>query len=155
MEATKEKTQKKSEKQFKKEFKRNLMRELMQKIKKQADKLELTFPEIERQTGVDRVVITDAVSGNTAEMKFDNFLPITAVLYENMEERKTVLNEFISLLNNPLNVRKSLVFYQGIGEFENIDNLIEEHKNNKKLRKYLCVYKFFNMRNKNEKRGNH
>ena len=45
----------------------------MQKIKKQVDKLELTFPEIERQTGVDRVVITDAVSGNTAEMKFDNF----------------------------------------------------------------------------------
>ncbi|HDT6579518.1 TPA: hypothetical protein QFT23_005815 [Bacillus cereus] len=153
MEATKEKTQKKSEKQLKKEFKRNLMRELMKKIKKQADKLELTFPEIERQTGVDRVVITDAVSGNTAEMKFDNFLLITAVLYENMEERKTVLNEFISLLENPLNVRKSLVFYQGIGEFENIDILIEEHKDNDKLRKYLCVYKFFNMRNKNEKKG--
>ncbi|MEW4153004.1 AimR family lysis-lysogeny pheromone receptor, partial [Bacillus thuringiensis] len=153
MEATKEKTQKKSEKQLKKEFKRNLMRELMKKIKKQADKLELTFPEIERQTGVDRVVITDAFLGNTAEMKFDNFLLITAVLYENMEERKAVLNEFISLLDNPLNVRKSLVFYQGIGEFENIDTLIEKHKDNGKLRKYLCVYKFFNMRNKNEKKG--
>lgn len=153
MEATKDKSQKKSDKQLKKEFKRNLMKELMKKIKKQADKLELTFPDIERQTGVDRVVITDAVSGNTAEMKFDNFLLITAVLYENMEERKTVLNEFISLLENPLNVRKSLIFYQGIGEFENIDSLIESHKGNDKLKKYLCVYKFFNLRNKNEKKG--
>ncbi|MGG1327404.1 AimR family lysis-lysogeny pheromone receptor [Bacillus tropicus] len=153
MEATKEKSQKKSDKQLKKEFKRNLMKELMKKIKKQADKLELTFPDIERQTGVDRVVITDAVSGNTAEMKFDNFLLITAVLYENMEERKTVLNEFISLLENPLNVRKSLIFYQGIGEFENIDTLIESHKDNDKLKKYLSVYKFFNMRNKNQKKG--
>ncbi|AUB61584.1 hypothetical protein CSW12_00175 [Bacillus cereus] len=153
MEATKAKLKKKSDKQLKKEFKRNRMKEMMKRIKKQADKLEITFPDIERQTGVDRVVITDAVSGNTAEMKFDNFLLITAVLYENMEERRTVLNEFISLLENPLNVRKSLVFYQGIGEFENIDTLIEEHKDNDKLKKYLCVYKFFNMRNKNEKKG--
>ncbi|PEQ09940.1 AimR family lysis-lysogeny pheromone receptor [Bacillus toyonensis] len=140
-------------KQLKKEIKRDSMKKLMKKINKQADRLELTFPEIERNTGVDRVVITDAVSGNTAEMKFDNFLLITTVLYENLEERKAILNEFISLLETPLNIRKALVFYQGVGEFESIDTLIEEHKDNDKLKKYLCVYKFFNMRNKNEKKG--
>ncbi|MEX0416823.1 AimR family lysis-lysogeny pheromone receptor [Bacillus sp. C30] len=149
MEAIKEN----SKKQLRKEINRNLMKELMQKIKKKADELELTFPEIERQTGVDRVVIIDAVSGNTAEMKFDNFLRITTVLYENMEERKTVLNEFISLMENPLNIRKALVFYQGVGEFENIDALITAHEDHNKLKKYLCVYKYFNMRNKNEKKG--
>ncbi|MED3090206.1 AimR family lysis-lysogeny pheromone receptor [Bacillus toyonensis] len=125
----------------------------MECIKKQADKMELTFPDIERKTGVDRVVISDAVTGNTAEMKFDNFLLVTSVLFENMEERKKVLNEFISLMKSPLNIRKSLVFYQGIGEFKSIDSLIEAHKDNDKLKKYLCVYKFFNMRNKNEKKG--
>ncbi|MCU5407789.1 AimR family lysis-lysogeny pheromone receptor [Bacillus cereus] len=125
----------------------------MKRIRKQAEKMELTFPDIERKTGVDRVVISDAVTGNTAEMKFDNFLLVTSVLFENMEERKTVLNEFISLMKSPLNVRKSLVYYQGIGEFKSIDSLIEAHKDNDKLKKYLCVYKFFNMRNKNEKKG--
>ncbi|MED1381126.1 AimR family lysis-lysogeny pheromone receptor [Bacillus mycoides] len=125
----------------------------MKCIKKQADKMELTFPDIERKTGVDRVVISDAVTGNTAEMKFDNFLLVTVVLFENMEERKKVINEFISLMKSPLNIRKSLVFYQGIGEFKSIDSLIEAHKDNDKLKKYLCVYKFFNMRNKNEKKG--
>ncbi|MBT2577369.1 AimR family lysis-lysogeny pheromone receptor [Bacillus sp. ISL-8] len=125
----------------------------MKRVKKQADKMELTFPDIERKTGVDRVVISDAVTGNTAEMKFDNFLRVTSVLFENMEERKLVLNEFISLMKSPLNIRKSLVFYQGIGEFKSIDALIEAHKDNDKLKKYLCVYKFFNMRNKNEKKG--
>lgn len=130
-----------------------IVKELMECIKKQADKMELTFPDIERKTGVDRVVISDAVTGNTAEMKFDNFLLVTSVLFENMEERKKVLNEFISLMKSPLNIRKSLVFYQGIGEFKSIDSLIEAHKDNDKLKKYLCVYKFFNMRNKNEKKG--
>nr|WP_176535652.1 AimR family lysis-lysogeny pheromone receptor [Bacillus cereus] len=125
----------------------------MKRIRKQTEKMELTFPDIERKTGVDRVVISDAVTGNTAEMKFDNFLLVTSVLFENMEERKTVLNEFISLMKSPLNVRKSLVYYQGIGEFKSIDALIEAHKDNGKLKKYLCVYKFFNMRNKNEKKG--
>ncbi|HFJ9286180.1 TPA: AimR family lysis-lysogeny pheromone receptor [Bacillus toyonensis] len=125
----------------------------MKRIRKQAEKMELTFPDIERKTGVDRVVISDAVTGNTAEMKFDNFLRVTSVLFENMEERKTVLNEFISLIKSPLNIRRSLVYYQGIGEFESIDTLVETHKDNGKLKKYLCVYNFFNMRNKNEKKG--
>ncbi|WP_416207953.1 AimR family lysis-lysogeny pheromone receptor [Bacillus thuringiensis] len=129
------------------------VKELMRKIKKQAEKMELTFPDIERKTGVDRVVISDAVAGNTAEMKFDNFLLVVSVLFENMDERKDILNEFISLMKSPLNIRKSLVYYQGVGEFESIDSLIEAHKDNDKLKKYLCVYKFFNMRNKNEKKG--
>ncbi|UYX53325.1 AimR family lysis-lysogeny pheromone receptor [Bacillus thuringiensis] len=129
------------------------VKELMKKIKKQAEKMELTFPDIQRKTGVDRVVISDAVTGNTAEMKFDNFLLVASVLFEDMDERKDILNEFISLMKSPLNIRKSLVYYQGIGEFESMDSLIETHKDNDKLKKYLCAYKFFNMRNKNERKG--
>ncbi|MFJ6242266.1 MULTISPECIES: AimR family lysis-lysogeny pheromone receptor [Bacillus cereus group] len=129
------------------------VKKLMKKIKKQTKKMELTFPDIERKTGVDRVVISDAIKGNTSEMKFDNFLSVASVLFENMEQRKKILNEFISLLESPLNIRKSLVYYQGIGDFESIDALIEKHKDNDKLKKFLCVYRFFNLRNKNEKKG--
>lgn len=128
------------------------VKKLMKKIRKQAEKMELTFPDIERKTGVDCVVISDAVTGNTAEMKFDNFLFVALVLFEDMEQRKKIFNQFISLLESPLNIRKSLVYYQGIGEFESIDALIRTHKDNDKLKKYLCVYRFFNLRNKNEKK---
>ncbi|PFW72181.1 hypothetical protein COL30_24435, partial [Bacillus pseudomycoides] len=108
----------------------------MKRIKKQSERRELTFPDIERKTGVDRVVIADAVSGKTAEMKFDKFLPVASILFEDMEERKEILNEFIMLCTGDLNIRKALCYCQGIGEYEVIDQLIEKHKDHKKLQKY-------------------
>ncbi|EEL02550.1 Prophage helix-turn-helix protein [Bacillus cereus BDRD-ST26] len=130
-----------------------LVKELMKRIKKQADKREMTFPDIQRKTGVDRVVIRDAVTGNTAEMKFDNFLLIASVLFEDMEERKEILNEFILLCTGDLNIRKALCYCQGIGEYQIIDKLIEKHQKNKQLKKYFKIYKLFNYRNQNIKRG--
>lgn len=125
----------------------------MKRIKKQSDKMELTFPDIERKTGVDRVVITDAVSGKTSEMKFDNFLPVVSVLFENMEERKEIINEFIMLCMGDLNIRKALCYCQGIGEYETIDKIIKKHKNHKKLQKYFKIYQLYNFRNTNKIRG--
>ncbi|SME16225.1 hypothetical protein BACERE00185_03118 [Bacillus mobilis] len=129
------------------------MKKLMKRIKKQSDKMELTFPDIERKTGVDRVVITDAVSGKTSEMKFDNFLPVVSVLFENMEERKEIVNEFIMLCMGDLNIRKALCYCQGIGEYETIDKIIKKHKNHKKLQKYFKIYQLYNFRNTNKTRG--
>lgn len=129
------------------------MKKLMKRIKKQSDKMELTFPDIERKTGVDRVVITDAVSGKTSEMKFDNFLPVVSVLFENMEERKEIINEFIMLCMGDLNIRKALCYCQGIGEYETIDKIIKKHKNHKKLQKYFKIYQLYNFRNTNKIRG--
>ncbi|MGH0950036.1 AimR family lysis-lysogeny pheromone receptor [Bacillus mycoides] len=129
------------------------MKELMKRIKKQADKREMTFPDIQRKTGVDRVVITDAVTGNTAEMKFDNFLLIASVLFEDMEERKRILNEFIMLCTGDLNIRKALCYCQGIGQYKIINKLIEKHQKNGHLKKYFKIYKLFNYRNQNVKRG--
>lgn len=125
----------------------------MKRIKKQSERRELTFPDIERKTGVDRVVIADAVSGKTAEMKFDKFLPVASILFEDMEERKEILNEFIILCSGDLNIRKALCYCQGIGEYEVIDQLIEKHKNHKKLQKYFKIYQLYNLRNTNETRG--
>ncbi|MGH0990693.1 AimR family lysis-lysogeny pheromone receptor [Bacillus cereus] len=129
------------------------MEELMKRIKKQSDRRELTFPDIERKTGVDRVVIADAVSGKTAEMKFDKFLPVASILFEDMEERKEILNEFIMLCTGDLNIRKALCYCQGIGEYEVIDQLIEKHQKNIHLKKYFKIYTLFNNRSRNVKRG--
>lgn len=125
----------------------------MKRIKKQADRRELTFPDIQRRTGVDRVVITDGITGNTAEMKFDKFLPVASILFEDMEERKEILNEFIMLCSGDLNIRKALCYCQGIGEYEVIDRLIEKHKDHKKLQKYFKIYQLYNLRNQNKTRG--
>lgn len=125
----------------------------MKLIKKQADRKELTFPDIERKTKVDRVVITDAVSGKTAEMKFDKFLPVASVLFDDLEERKDVINQFVMLCTGDLNIRKALCYCQGIGEYEIIDNLIQKHKDHKKLQKYFKIYNLYNLRNKNITRG--
>lgn len=125
----------------------------MKRIKKQADRRELTFPDIQRRTGVDRVVITDGITGNTAEMKFDKFLLVASILFEDMEERKEILNEFIMLCSGDLNIRKALCYCQGIGEYEVIDQLIEKHKDHKKLQKYFKIYQLYNLRNQNKTRG--
>ncbi|MFD0768828.1 AimR family lysis-lysogeny pheromone receptor [Bacillus sp. CGMCC 1.60114] len=129
------------------------MNELMKRIRKQSERKELTFPDIQRKTGVDRVVITDAVTGNTAEMKFDNFLLVASVLFDDMEERREVLNEFIMHCKSDLNIRKALCYCQGIGEYKVIDKLIEKHQKNKKLKKYFKIYKLYNLRNQNATRG--
>ncbi|PGC93932.1 AimR family lysis-lysogeny pheromone receptor [Bacillus toyonensis] len=154
MEATKEKTQKKSEKQLKREFKRNLMRELMKKIKKDIDDKGFKIRPLAKKVGVDRTVITDGiVTCKTAEMKLDTFMKIMDVVYENLEKRQEVIRSFIKIAQNELNIRKSLVYCQGTGEYELMDFVIKENRNNEEVKKYLRVYEVFNKRNKNEKKG--
>lgn len=154
MEAIKEKTQKKSEKQLKKEFKRNLMRELMKKIKKDIDDRGFKIRPLAKKVGVDRTVITDGiVTCKTAEMKLDTFMKIMDVVYENLEERQEIIRSFIKIAQNELNIRKSLVYCQGTGEYELIADLVKIHTGNRHLNKYVRVYQLFNKRNKNEKKG--
>ncbi|WP_260869876.1 AimR family lysis-lysogeny pheromone receptor, partial [Bacillus thuringiensis] len=149
-----EKTQKKSEKQLKKEFKRNLMRELMKKIKKDIDDKGFKIRPLAKKVGVDRTVITDGiVTCKTAEMKLDTFMKIMDVVYENLEERQEVIRSFIKIAQNELNIRKSLVYCQGTGEYELIADLVKIHTGNRHLNKYVRVYQLFNKRNKNEKKG--
>lgn len=154
LEGLKEKTRRNSEKQLKKEFKRNLMKELMRKIKQDIDDEGLKIRPLAKKVDVDRSVITDGiVTGKTAEMKLDTFMKIMDVVYENLEERQEVIRSFIKLSQNDLNIRKSLVYCQGTGEYELIDFVIKENRTNEEIRKYLRVYEIFNKRNKNEKKG--
>ncbi|MGQ7114345.1 hypothetical protein ACUOFC_51065, partial [Escherichia sp. TWPC-MK] len=66
------------------------------------------------------------------------------VIYENLEERQEVIRNFIKLSQNDLNIRKSLVYCQGTGEYELMDFIIKENQANEEVRKYLRVYEIFN-----------
>ncbi|OUB29194.1 hypothetical protein BK708_12055 [Bacillus thuringiensis serovar yunnanensis] len=154
VEAIKEKKQKKSKKQLQKEFKHNLMKELMKKIKQDMDDKELKIRPLAKKVGVDRSVITDGiVTGKTAEMKLDTFMKIMDVVYENLEERQEVIRNFIKLSQNDLNIRKSLVYCQGTGEYDVIADLVKIHQGERLLNKHIRVYELFNKRNQNIKKG--
>ncbi|MEB8775116.1 hypothetical protein P4G94_21350, partial [Bacillus cereus] len=73
------------------------MKSLMKLIKERIKKEELTFPDLERKTGVDRVVINDAITGKTAEMKFENFLCVVSEIYRDVKERNKIIRQFITL----------------------------------------------------------
>ncbi|MEH7150261.1 AimR family lysis-lysogeny pheromone receptor [Bacillus thuringiensis] len=130
------------------------MRELMKKIKKDIDDKGFKIRPLAKKVGVDRTVITDGiVTCKTAEMKLDTFMKIMDVVYENLEERQEVIRSFIKIAQNELNIRKSLVYYQGTGEYELIADLVKIHTGTRHLNKYVRVYQLFNKRNKNEKKG--
>ncbi|WP_089607179.1 AimR family lysis-lysogeny pheromone receptor [Bacillus cereus] len=129
------------------------MKSLMKLIKERIKKEELSFPDLERKTGVDRVVINDAITGKTAEMKFENFLCVVSEIYRDVKERNKIIRQFITLCKKNLNVRKALCYCQGTGEYEVIDYLVNKHSNCKLLNKYLKAYKLFNKRNQDKKRG--
>ncbi|PEO40906.1 AimR family lysis-lysogeny pheromone receptor [Bacillus wiedmannii] len=141
-------------KQLQKEFKRNLMRELMEKIKKDIDDKGFKIRPLAKKVGVDRTVITDGIAtGKTAEMKLDTFMKIMDVVYENLEERQEVIRNFIKIAQNELNIRKSLVYCQGTGEYDLIADLVKIHQGKRLLNKYIRVYELFNKRNQNTKKG--
>ncbi|MDA2638428.1 AimR family lysis-lysogeny pheromone receptor [Bacillus cereus] len=150
----KERTIKNSKKHLQKEFKHNLMKELMKKIKKDMDDKGFKVRPLAKKVGVDRSVITDGiVTGKTAEMKLDAFMKIMDVVYENLEERQEVIRKFIEFSQNDLNVRKSLVYCQGTGEYDVIADLVKIHQGDRLLNKYIRVYELFNKRNQNIKKG--
>ncbi|MGH1297221.1 AimR family lysis-lysogeny pheromone receptor [Bacillus pretiosus] len=129
------------------------MKSLMQNIKKRIEQEELTFPDLERRTGVDRVVINDAITGKTAEMKLENFLCVVSEIYKDIKERNEIIKKFIMLCKKNLNIRKALCYCQGTGEYEIITYLVNQHSNCKLLTRHLKAYKLFNKRNKDKKRG--
>ena len=140
-------------KHLQKEFKYNLMKELMKKIKQDMDDKGFKIRPLAKKVGVDRSVITDGiVTGKTAEMKLDTFMKIMDVVYENLEERQEVIRKFIKLSRNDLNIRKSLVYCQGTGEYDVIADLVKIHQGDRLLNKYIRVYELFNKRNQNIKR---
>ncbi|PHG62523.1 hypothetical protein COI59_20050 [Bacillus toyonensis] len=149
-----EATKDKSKKQSQKEFKRNLMKELMNRIKKDIDDRGFKIRPLAKKAGVDRTVITDGiVTCKTAEMKLDTFMKIIDVVYERLEERQEVIRSFIKIAQNELNIRKSLVYCQGTGEYDVIADLVKIHQGDRLLNKHIRVYELSNKRNRNVKKG--
>ncbi|MCQ6527891.1 AimR family lysis-lysogeny pheromone receptor [Bacillus mycoides] len=130
------------------------MKELMKKIKKQMDARDIKIRPLHKKTGIDRTVITGGiVTSKTAEMKLDTFIRLMNEIYEDLEERQQVIRNFILLCEGDLNIRKALCVCQGTGQYELMELIINRHKGNRLLNKYLRVYELFNKRNQSVKKG--
>ncbi|MGQ0418780.1 AimR family lysis-lysogeny pheromone receptor, partial [Bacillus sp. HC-Mk] len=88
---------------------------LVQRIEAERERRGISVRRIERITGIDRCTIDNGLSGETQEMKFDNFISIVNVVYENPFEKKEIITEFLSLIENNMNVVKGLFFAQAQG----------------------------------------
>ncbi|MCQ6307142.1 AimR family lysis-lysogeny pheromone receptor [Bacillus cereus] len=126
---------------------------LVQRIEAERERRGISVRRIERITGIDRCTIDNGLSGETQEMKFDNFISIVNVVYENPFEKQEIITEFLSLIENNMNVVKGLFFAQAQGFYHLIEYLIRKFGNVTLLRKYVTIFELFNLRNMGFKTG--
>ncbi|MCQ6284879.1 MULTISPECIES: AimR family lysis-lysogeny pheromone receptor [Bacillus cereus group] len=125
------------------------MEELMARIKKDMNDKGITISELAKMSSVPYTVVNDGVStGRTVEMKFDVYLKLVHVIYETYMERRNVVTDFIRLIKSNKNVRKSMCYCYCAGEIGLMEYLLEKHKKNRRLKKYLFLYELLNNRNK-------
>lgn len=129
------------------------MENLIKRLDAERESKDVKIRGLARVTGIDRCVIDEGLSGKTGEMKLENFISIAKVVYENYLEMKEMIKRFILLCKKDLNIIKAFCYCQAQGEYEVISELVEKHKDTKSLKKYLTIFKLYNKRNLNEKRG--
>ncbi|PFB53802.1 hypothetical protein CN404_12930 [Bacillus thuringiensis] len=113
-----------------------------------------TMRKFAKMLGMDKKKIIKGLTSQCKnEMKLDVFLQIVYALYENSTDRRERMNIFILESKTPLNIRKGLCFAHVCGEYEVINQLLEKHKENIKVVKYLVVYNLYNRRSQNELKG--
>ncbi|HDR7454991.1 TPA: hypothetical protein QCX53_005120 [Bacillus cereus] len=128
----------------------NLMNDLSRMIHEK-----YTLRKIAKLSTVDRKTITRALEcKNKYEMKLDLYLKVIKVLCEKPEDKRDMINKFISLVSSPLNIRKAFCYLLVSGEYELIDLLIEKHKDDNRLNNYISMFSLLNQRNKNMIKGN-
>ncbi|WP_229192495.1 AimR family lysis-lysogeny pheromone receptor [Bacillus cereus] len=113
-----------------------------------------TMRKFANMLGMDRKKIIKGLTNQSkTEMKLDVFLKIVYALFENCIERRKRMNIFILESKTPLNIRKGLCFAHVCGEYEIINQLVEKHKENTQVAKYLMIYNLYNQRNQNSLKG--
>ncbi len=127
----------------------------------------LSIRSLAKETGVSKSALCEGLSGKT-EMKLESFLVIIEKVYENRNERKQKINEFILLCEKDLNVRKALGYCQCTGEYSIMQKIIDkklgsiqegklgdsdEKENYKRINKYLSIYDLYNKRNNSKLTG--
>lgn len=105
------------------------MKKIMKKIDNYIECKNLSLRAIAEKINVDYSVIRNGVKGATAEMKFEIFLKLVAEVYLNANEKREIINEFVTKTQMPLNIRKCLVYCQCAGEiFVSQDLIIKQKK---------------------------
>ncbi|WJE54291.1 AimR family lysis-lysogeny pheromone receptor [Bacillus cereus] len=129
------------------------MESLMRETNKRIEFKGMSKRKLAKQIGVSVTTICNGLSCITDEMKFDVFKNLVWYVYENTEERTKKIREFMKLCESNLNIRKSLSYCQVTGEYNIMQFIIQEHKENSEVRKYLNAYGLYNKRNLNKCRG--
>ncbi|OJE43047.1 hypothetical protein BAQ49_11435 [Bacillus proteolyticus] len=127
----------------------------------------LSIRSLAKETGVSKSALCEGLSGKT-EMKLESFLAIIEKVYENRNERKQKIDEFILLCEKDLNVRKALGYCQCTGEYSIMQKIIDKKLGNiqegklgdpdekedyKRINKYLSIYDLYNKRNNRKLTG--
>ncbi|QDZ76646.1 AimR family lysis-lysogeny pheromone receptor [Bacillus cereus] len=133
------------------------MKNELQTIKDEMHELilaKMSMRKFAKMIGIDRKKIIKGLTGQSkTEMKLDVFLKIVYALYENHSSRRKRMNLFILEAKTPLNIRKGLCFAHVCGEYSIITQLVDMHKENAQVEKYLKVYDIYNQRSENKLKG--
>lgn len=133
------------------------MQSELQTIKDEMHELilaKMSMRKFAKMLGIDRKKIIKGLTGQSkTEMKLDVFLKIVYALYEDHSSRRKRMNLFILEAKTPLNIRKGVCFAHVCGEYSIITQLVDMHKENAQVEKYLKVYDIYNQRSENKLKG--
>lgn len=128
------------------------MKKLMNEVRDFIDSNNMVRNDFAIKIGVSNTTLGNGLNGKF-EMKFENFLRLLNEVYDSQREIRLKIKKFAMKCTSDLNVKKALFYCQAAGEYDSIQFLIRKHKENINLKKYIDVYELFNMRNRNEARG--
>ncbi|PEJ68709.1 hypothetical protein CN680_26165 [Bacillus pseudomycoides] len=128
------------------------MKKLVKEVRNFIDSNNMVRNDLAIKIGISNMTLSNGLNGKF-EMKFENFLKLLNEVYDNPKEIRLKIKKFAMKCTSDLNVKKSLFYCQAAGEYDSIQFLIRKHKENINLKKYVDVYELFNMRNRNEARG--
>ncbi|HDR7203931.1 TPA: hypothetical protein QCW56_002483 [Bacillus cereus] len=128
------------------------MKKLVEEVRNFIDSNNMIRNDLATKIGISNMTLSNGLNGKF-EMKFENFLNLLSEVYDSPREIRLKIKKFAMKCTSDLNLKKSLFYCQAAGEYDTLQYLIRKHKNNSNLTKYIDVYELFNLRNRNEARG--
>ncbi|MGR6004865.1 AimR family lysis-lysogeny pheromone receptor [Bacillus cereus] len=128
------------------------MKKLVEEVRDFIDSNNMIRNDLATKIGISSMTLSNGLNGKF-EMKFENFLNLLSEVYDSPREIRLKIKKFAMKCTSDLNLKKALFYCQVAGEYDALQYLIRKYKNNSNLKKYIDVYELFNLRNRNEARG--
>ncbi len=128
------------------------MKKLVEEVRDFIDSNNMIRNDLATKIGISNMTLSNGLNGKF-EMKFENFLNLLSEVYDSPREIRVKIKKFAMKCTSELNLKKALFYCQAAGEYDALQYLIRKYKNNSNLKKYIDVYELFNLRNRNEARG--